>query len=117
MRLRGRFAGVAAVWVLAASASAALAADTCSDWFHLAGSYQDTNLYDTRARHECVRSVTYQASRAGYKYSVNIDTISFWFESDVVIARCMTRTLVTMFAYDYRNNACSLLSQIRNALR
>jgi hypothetical protein len=117
MRLRGGLAGIAVVWLLAASAPAALAADTCSDWFHLAGSHQDTNLYDTRARDECVRIVTSQASRAGFKYSVNIDTISFWFDSDVVVARCMTRTLVTLFAYDYRNAACSLLNQIRNSLR
>jgi hypothetical protein len=43
--------------------------------------------------------------------------ITFWFENDVVVARCMSRTLVTLFAYDYRNAACGLLNQVRNALR
>jgi hypothetical protein len=117
MRSRGRVAGIAAIWLLVAGAPAVLAADTCSDWFHLAGSYQDTNLTDTRSRDDCVRAVTSQAARGGLKYSVNIDTISFWFDSDVVVARCMSRTLVTMFAYDYRNNACQLLNQVRNTLR
>ena len=118
MRLRGGFAGVTtAVWLLAASAPAARAADVCSDWFHLAGGYQDLNLTDLRSRDDCVRVVTSQASRFGLKYAINNDMVTFWFGNDVVVARCMSRTLVTLFAYDYRNAACGLLNQVRNALR
>jgi len=117
MMSRNVLAGLTALLILGAGSSA-YAASACTSWVHLQAGYKDTNLYDTRAREECVRDVQSQAQQAGYTSSVNVDTLFFWFGDDVVTARCMSRTLVALTAYDYRaRDACPLLNQIKNTLR
>lgn len=110
-------AGLAALLILGAS-SAAHAAAACTSWIHLDAGPKDTNLYDERARAECVRDVEEQSRRAGYTSQVSADTLFFWFQDDVVAARCLSRTLVVLSSYDYRSqDACPLLNQIKDHLR
>jgi len=117
MKSRNLVAGVCALLILGAGSSA-FAASACTSWIHLDAGFKDTNLYDTRARDDCVRDVQSQTQRAGYTSSANVDTLFFWFGDDVVTARCMSRTLVAFTAYDYRaRDACPLLNQIKNTLR
>jgi hypothetical protein len=118
MTSRAVLASLSALLLVGAGASGGLAASACTSWIHLEARYKDTNLYDTRGREECMRDVESQTSRAGYKSSVNVDTLFFWFGDDVVTARCMSRTLVAFASYDYRSrDACPLLNQIKNTLR
>jgi hypothetical protein len=106
------------VLLIAAANSSAYAGAVCTSWLHLQAGSKDMNLYDPRAREECVRDIERQTQQAGYRSSVNVDTLFFWFEEDVVTVRCMSRTLVAMSAYDSRTrDACPLLDQIKNALR
>jgi hypothetical protein len=117
MKSGNLLAGFAALLLLGASSSA-FGASACTSWIHLDAGYKDTNLYDDRARAECVRDVQDQTQRAGYTSQANVDTIFFWFGDDVVTVRCMSRTLVAFSSYDYRaRDACPLLNQIKNVLR
>jgi len=117
MKAGNLLAGFSALLMLGASTSA-FAASACTSWIHLQAGFKDTNLYDDRARSECVRDVQYQTQQAGYTSSVNVDTLFFWFGDDVVTARCMSRTLVAFASYDYRaRDACPLLNQVKNTLR
>lgn len=110
-------AGLAALLILGAG-SGAHAAAACTGWIHLDAGPKDTNLYDDRAREECVRDVEEQSRRAGYTSQVSADTLFFWFQDDVVTARCLSRTLVAFSSYDYRSpDACPLLNQVKNHLR
>jgi len=110
-------AGLSALLVLGASSSV-FAASACTSWLHLQAGNKDTNLYDARAREDCVRDIERQTQQAGYRSSVNVDTIFFWFGDDVVTARCMSRTLVALSSYDFQSrDACPLLNQIKNVLR
>jgi hypothetical protein len=117
MKCGSLLAGFSALLTLGASTSA-FGASACTSWIHLDVGFKDTNLYDERARTECVRDVQYQSQQAGYTSSVNVDTLFFWFGDDVVVARCMSRTLVAFASYDYRaRDACPLLNQIKNTIR
>jgi hypothetical protein len=117
MKSGNLLAGLTALLILGAGTSA-FGASACTSWIHLDAGYKDTNLYDERARTECVRDVQYQTQQAGYTSSVNVDTLFFWFGDDVVTARCMSRTLVAFSSYDYRaRDACPLLNQVKNTLR
>jgi hypothetical protein len=96
----------------------ALAASACTSWVHLDVGYKDTNLDNASGRLECVRDVQTQTQQAGYISSVNVDTLFFWFDDDVVTVRCMTRSLVAFSSYDYKaRDACPLLNQIKSKLR
>ena len=61
-------AGLSALLILGASSSV-FAASACTSWIHLEAGYKDTNLYDARAREECVRDIERQTQQAGYTSS------------------------------------------------
>src|SRR5262245_57748097 len=117
MKFETALAGLTALLILGAG-SGAHAAAACTSWTHLDAGPKDTNLNDQRARAECVRDIEEQSRRAGYTSQVTSDTLFFWFQDDVVMARCLSRTLVAFSSYDYRSkDACPLLDQIKNTLR
>ena len=94
--------------LLAAIPERALAASVCTAFMEFKGD-----------RDGCVDMVRDKTSRAGFKHNLSGDTLIFWFDNDVVTARCIADYSIIAFSAYHRqdNEACPLSDRIWNALR
>jgi hypothetical protein len=94
--------------LLAALPERALAASVCTSFMEFKGD-----------RDACINMIRERTSSAGLKHNLAGDTLIFWFDDDVVTARCIANYSIIAFSAYHRQNdqACPLSDRIFNTLR
>ena len=106
--MRSLLALLLAATALGLSTPPAVAASACT-------AYIRVNADDVR---DCMRIVRRRTDDAGFNGSRTGETVFFWFEQNVVSARCIDGSLVAMAAYHRQNDrACPLLDRIKDAIQ
>jgi hypothetical protein len=66
---------------------------------------------------DCLRAIRERTDDSGFKGSRTGETYFFWFNQNVVSARCIDGSLVAMAAYHRQNDrACPLLDRVKDAI-
>jgi hypothetical protein len=86
----------------------AVAASACTGYVRVNGEDVD----------DCMRIVRRRTSDAGFNGSRSGESYFFWFNQNVVSARCIDGSLVAIAAYHQQNDrACPLQNRIQDALQ
>jgi hypothetical protein len=106
--MRSFVALLLAATALGLSTPPAVAASACT-------AYINVSRDDVQA---CMRLIRRRTDDAGFNGSRTGETVFFWFDQNVVSARCIDGSLVAMAAYHRQNDrACPLLDRIKDAIQ
>jgi hypothetical protein len=105
--MRSAFAAFGLLTLALASSESASAASACTAWMNYDGSQK-----------ECMNMMRRQTNRAGFKGDTTEATMFFWFDNNVVTARCIAdKGLIAFAAYHRQNDrACPLMDRIKDVI-